>query len=65
MPVRSIRIPDDIESKIFEVQSATPEKSLNAIMVEALRVGLSCLLPDRLSELESRISRIEQQICCS
>jgi len=61
MPVRSIRLPDDVEAKILEVH--TKEKSINSIMVDALRIGLDCPeqpeLGDRVKALERKVGDIE------
>lgn len=66
MPVRSIRIPDDVEAKILEVQTNEPEKSINSIMVDAIRVGLDCPeeaeLSDRVKTLEQKVSDIEKRL---
>lgn len=66
MPVRSIRVPDDVEAKILEVQAIEPEKSINSIMVDAIRIGLDCPeekeLADRVKELEIKVSDIESRL---
>lgn len=66
MPVRSIRIPDDVDEKILEIQQSSPDLKINTVIVDALRKGLDCPeqpeLSDRLTALEIRIAAIEARL---
>ena len=66
MPVRSIRIPDDVDEKILEIQQSSPDLKINTVIVDALRKGLDCPeqpeLSDRLTALETRIAAIEARL---
>jgi hypothetical protein len=65
MPIRSIRIPDDIEVKILEAHKATGQ-SINAVMVDGLRVGLDCPveaeLSDRVDTVEIELKDLKQKV---
>lgn len=65
MPVRSIRIPNDVEAKILEAHEQT-QKSINSVMVDAIRIGLDCpeeaKLSDRVKTLEQKVSDIEARL---
>ncbi len=65
MPVRSIRLPNDVEAKIIKTNAQT-QKSINSIMVDAIRVGLDCPeeaeLVDRVKVLEIKVSDIEARL---
>lgn len=65
MPVRSIRIPDDVEAKILEAHEQT-QKSINSVMVDAIRIGLDCPeeaeLSDRVDNFEKELDELKQKV---
>jgi predicted transcriptional regulator len=65
MAIQSVRIPEDLESKINEINAQT-KQSKHSIILDALRIGLDCPkepeLSDRVANLETRVTNIEARL---